>query len=677
MHTTALNALFNLPRPQKRALQVVADVVLITFSFVVAMVLRTESLAFLSERASWLALATVVPVSLFVFVRLGFYRAVIRFMGMRAAITIVEGVGASALVLLVAAYLFDMAIPPAVPFTYALLAFCTVGGVRIGFRALYLRSQSRLKTRVIIYGAGQSGRQLLSSLLQGSDYAPVAFVDDAVELQGTQIGGMTVFSPLQLERLIDEYSAAVILLAIPSASIATRAAILARLEHLSVRVQTIPGVTDIVQGRARISEIREVTVEDLLGRDPVPPSTPLMRANITGKAVLVSGAGGSIGAELCRQILRQQPRTLVLLELSEFALYRISDELAALARAENLAVEVVPLLGSVRETERMTGLLRQFGVHTIYHAAAYKHVTIVEQNMVEGVQNNVFGTLSLARAAVATGVESFILISTDKAVRPANVMGATKRLAELVCQALAGGPGRTRFSMVRFGNVLGSSGSVIPRFRAQIAAGGPVTVTDPEVARYFMTITEAAQLVIQAGAMARGGDVFVLDMGQPVRIVDLAQRMIRLSGFTPVIESEGTERAPGTVAIRFTELRPGEKMYEELLIDPTARPTIHSRILTATETAVAWDRLAPVLDNLAEACRTVDLPRLRAVLMQSPAGYRPRNAIQDLTWDEPAAAPAPVAADLPGPAPRRDRPAAAPAPAAQAAAPVLLGSAGS
>ena len=683
MHTTALNALFALPRPQKRALQLLADTLLIMVSFILAMLLRTESLAFLQAKEAWFAMATVVPVSLFVFIRLGFYRAVIRYMGMRAVRTVFEGVGASAVALLVAANLFDMAIPAAVPFTYALLAFCTVGGVRFGFRALYIRSQSRLKTRVIIYGAGQSGRQLLSSLLQGSDYAPVAFVDDAVELQGTQIGGMTVFAPAQLERLIDEYSARVILLAIPSASIATRATILARLEHLPVRVQTIPGVTDIVQGRARVSEIREVTVEDLLGRDPVPPSKPLMSATITGKAVLVSGAGGSIGSELCRQILRQNPHTLVLLEISEYALYRINDELAALCEAENRPVHLVPLLGSVRDTDRITGLLRQFGVHTIYHAAAYKHVQIVEQNMVEGVANNVFGTLSLARAAVATGVESFILISTDKAVRPANVMGATKRLAELVCQALAAGPGRTRFSIVRFGNVLGSSGSVIPRFREQIAAGGPVTVTDPQVARYFMTITEAAQLVIQAGAMSRGGDVFVLDMGQPVRIVDLAQRMIRLSGFTPVIETAGTpaeqsQRLPGTVPIVFTRLRPGEKLTEELLIDPTAQPTAHPRILTATEAAAAWDRLAPMLDGLADACRADDLHRVREIMVAAPLGYHPQDDIQDLTWIEPAV--------LPGPA------IASPAPAAEAAAPsrrdrasasvaaqnaVLVGSAGS
>ncbi|MDO9525011.1 MAG: nucleoside-diphosphate sugar epimerase/dehydratase, partial [Gemmobacter sp.] len=543
MTATALNRLFDLPRPYKRSLQVLADTGLLTISFAFAMLLRTESLAFALDLKVWAALIAALPVTIILFIKLGFYRAVIRYMGGRALLTILEGVGASALTVAVMSMWLDLPIPASVPFIYAVLAFCTVGGVRFALRGLYLRTQSRLKTRVIIYGAGQSGRQLLHSLAQGPDYAPVAFIDDARDLHGTQISGLKVFAPDQIETLISDYSAKVILLAIPSTSLATRAAILARLENLPIRVQTIPGMADLVTGRARISEIREVTVEDLLGRDPVPASQPLMSANIAGKTVLVSGAGGSIGSELCRQILRQRPVALVLLEQSEYALYEIEAELRKLVAEHGIDTAVIPVLGSVREADRVEAVLREYAVHTIYHAAAYKHVPLVEQNIIEGLRNNVFGTVTIARAAVAVGVDSFILVSTDKAVRPTNVMGASKRLAELVCQALAQGPGRTKFAMVRFGNVLGSSGSVIPLFRRQIASGGPLTVTHPDITRYFMTITEAAQLVIQAGAMARGGDVFLLDMGKPVKILDLARRMIRLSGFNPVVETEPAPRA--------------------------------------------------------------------------------------------------------------------------------------
>jgi FlaA1/EpsC-like NDP-sugar epimerase len=657
MTRIGFDTLFDLPRPRKRALQLLADIGLITVSFVLAMLLRTESLAFVADWRVWAALGAALPVTLAVFIKLGFYRAIIRYMGARALRTVIEGVATSAIALMLASYLFNLHVPAAVPFIYAVIAFCTVGGVRFAFRALFFRTQSRLKTRVIIYGAGQSGRQLLHSLMQGPDYAPVAFVDDNRELHGTQIGGLLVFSPNRLPRLIDDYGAKVILLAIPSADRATRAAIIARLEHLPVRVQMIPGMTDVVEGRARFLEVREVTVEDLLGRDPVPPQPQLMSATITGRTVLVTGAGGSIGSELCRQILRQDPAQLVLLELSEFALYRIEQELARQALKEGRRTRLVPLIGSVRDGERVGALLHQFGVQTIYHAAAYKHVPLVEQNMVAGVLNNVFGTLTIARAAAAAGVESFILISTDKAVRPTNVMGATKRMAELICQALAQGPSRTRFSMVRFGNVLGTSGSVIPKFSEQIAAGGPVTVTHPEIERYFMTVTEAAQLVIQAGALARGGDVFLLDMGRPVKIAELAKRMIRLSGFAPVVETASNARAPraaDTIPIVFTALRPGEKLSEELLVDDRAGATAHPRIMTATETRADWATLAPLLDRLAEACRSDDIPGIRAVFAEAPTGYLPADAIADLTW----VARAPGAAV---PLPAAPRPAAPPA----------------
>jgi FlaA1/EpsC-like NDP-sugar epimerase len=522
-------------------------------------------------------------------------------------------------------------------------------------------------------------------------------------LHGTQIGGLLVFSPGRLEEIIRDYNARVVLLAIPSISRSARAAIVARLEQLPVRVQIIPGTADMVSGRAASAEIREVMVEDLLGRDPVPPNRPLMAATTTGKAVMVTGAGGSIGSELCRQILREGPRVLVLLELSEYALYQIDEELRALAAAERPGVRIVPLLGSVGDTDRVTTILRQFEVETIYHAAAYKHMPIVEQNMIEGLSNNVFGTLNLARAAVAAGVGNFILISTDKAVRPTNIMGASKRMAELICQALEAQSPRTRFSIVRFGNVLGSSGSVIPRFRKQIAQGGPVTVTDPEIARYFMTVSEAAQLVIQAAGLAKGGDVFVLDMGQPVRIVELAQRMIRLSGYVPqIVEDPARLRLPcpaDVIPITFTQMRTGEKLVEELLTDASAAQTAHPRILTTMEPSLPWDRLVRLLDRLRDACRADDLPRIRSILVAAPTGYVPAARIVDLTWTdldmlgearprtaERAAADAlaeriadrlaealprvevPAPANTPTMPPRRERPAASPAPLAGSSA---------
>lgn len=629
MTSRALNALFELPRGWKRSLQVLADGVLLASSFALAMLLRTESAAFLTDPKIWAALIAALPVTFILFVRLGFYRAVIRYMAARALATIVQGVAASALALGVMSSWLELPIPATVPVIYAVLALVTVGGVRFVLRELYNRTQSRLKSRVIIYGAGQSGRQTAHSLFQGNEHVPVAFVDDNPELWGIQIAGLRVFSPKELERLIHEYQARQILLAMPSATRAVRAEILRRLEHLPLKVQTIPGMAELVMGKAKVSEISEVSVEDLMGRDPVPPVPALMQAAISGKAVMVTGAGGSIGSELCRLILCEGPSALVLVEQSEYALYQIMSDLEATSAERGLQVPLVPVLASVRDGGRMENLMRAHQVETIYHAAAYKHVPMVEANGVEGIANNVFGTLECARAAIAAGVERFTLVSTDKAVRPTSLMGASKRMAELVCQAMAMNQGRTVFAMVRFGNVLGSSGSVIPLFRRQIASGGPVTVTHPAITRYFMTVTEAAQLVIQAAALARGGDVFLLDMGEPVRIAKLAERMIRLSGFTPVIVPQDEVQpplGPDVIPIVFTRLRPGEKMFEELLIAAPSEPTLHPRILSATETALDWARLATLLDALRAACDADDVDAVRHALMEAPIGYTPRKA---------------------------------------------------
>jgi FlaA1/EpsC-like NDP-sugar epimerase len=628
--------LLGLDRGRKRLVQVIADIAIMMVSFAAAMVLRLESFAPLADPSIWLALAVTLPISLYTFIRLGFYRAVIRYISLRAAQTVAIGVLFSAVALFLVSQLLNLPVPRSVPVIYALLATCLLGGIRMVMRRVFGRT-GRDQHKVIIYGAGASGRQLQRSLDEGEEYTPVAFVDDAPELQGADISGLRVHSPDHIEALLTLYRADVILLAMPSASRSQRQAIMTRVEKLPVRVQTIPGVADLVSGRARVSELRDVAIEDLLGRDPVPPEPELMAANLRGKVVMVTGAGGSIGSELCRQIIDHEPQTLILWELSELALYSLDMELREQLELRGSNIRLVPLIGSVQNPGRVEAAMQRFGVQTVYHAAAYKHVPMVEHNVVEGLRNNVFGTKTLVDQAIAAGVEAFILISTDKAVRPTNVMGASKRLAELVCQAAAARNTGTVFSMVRFGNVLGSSGSVIPRFRAQVEAGGPVTVTHPEITRYFMTIPEAAQLVIQAGAMAKGGDVFVLDMGEPIRIADLAERIVRLCGLEPYHtgpDGAALDGETGDVAITYTGLRPGEKLYEELLIGEASQPTHHPRILTATEQSLGPDALETLLDNLLSACKVQDVARLRKLIAAAPTGYRPDSAIADLLWEE-------------------------------------------
>lgn len=643
--------LFDLPRGQKRTIQLVVDTGLMLASFGLAMALRLDSLAFAANPQIWLIILLVIPFSLLVFMRLGFYRAVIRFISAQTAITILLGIATSAILLALVSALTAVPIPRSVPAIYAMLALLSVGGVRFALRAIYQQSQIVLKEPVIIYGGGEAGRQLLATLQQGREYNVVAFVDDDPHLQGVEIGGLRVHASRAIGLLTTQYGAKRVLLAIPSASRQQRKVILDRLEPLPVRVQTIPGIADILSGKARITELREVTLEDLLGRDPVPPREDLLDANIRGKVVLVSGAGGSIGSELCRQILQRAPRVLVLLEVSEFALYTIDMELRQVVERQGLDLRIIPLLGSVQSTRRTEAALRQCHVETVYHAAAYKHVPMVERNVVEGIRNNVFGTRTLALAAIAAGVRDFILISSDKAVRPTNVMGASKRLAELVCQALAAHQSGTRFAMVRFGNVLGSSGSVIPLFRRQIETGGPITVTDPEITRYFMSIPEAAQLVIQAGAMVQGGDVFVLDMGAPVKIVDLAQRMVRLCGLKPYVVTAAGPLGEGDIAITFTGLRPGEKRFEELLIGDNPQTTSHPRIMTAQETSLEWQALEDLLAALFKACIAQDVAQIRHLLQAAPTGYQPSAQIADLLWNEDDLAAGETAARMPSPRP--------------------------
>ena len=466
--------------------------------------------------------------------------------------------------------------------------------------------------------------------MNADDYLPVALVDDDESSHGQRVHGLRIYPAATLADLIDQFQAKGVLLAIPSASRRKRRQVLQRLSEHSVHVQTIPEFKDIVSGKARVDDISEVAVTDLLGRNTVPPVEKLLRGCITGKSVMITGAGGSIGSELCRQILELQPRRLVLLEISEPALYEIERELRQSLALSGDQTTVIPLLGSVVDGTRIREILEAFEVQTLYHAAAYKHVPIVEQNLTEGVKNNVFGTVRTARAAIECGVETFVLISTDKAVNPTSAMGATKRLAELALQAFQQETETTIFCMVRFGNVLESSGSVVPLFKEQIRAGGPVTVTHPEIIRYFMTIPEAAQLVIQSGSMASGGDVFLLDMGKPVRIEDLARRMINLMGLT--VRDEG--HPEGDIEIQYIGLRPAEKLYEELLIGTNAMGTEHPRIMRADEDSVTPDVLESLLEDLQNASDSARYDMVRDYLSQAVKEYSPNRGIDDILWNQ-------------------------------------------
>ncbi|PKH60643.1 nucleoside-diphosphate sugar epimerase [Shewanella sp. Choline-02u-19] len=625
-----LQGIFTLPRAQKRMVSLTVDSLFLIFAFWTALLVRLDDVSVLSDSGYWLVLLFVVPVSLFVFAKFGLYRAVLRYMGLQALIAIASGVIVSTITLVLVAFYTEANIPRTFPLIYAAFALVFIGGSRAMVRSLVGTGIKRVGEPVIIYGAGVSGRQLLSSLVQSHEYHPFAFVDDDESLHGTVIQGVHVHSPSIIRKLIKQKSATKVLLAIPSASRSKRQNILLTLESLAVQVLTIPAMADLVNGKKLYSDIKEVEIEDLLGRDSISPREDLLSANITNKVVLVTGAGGSIGSELCRQIIKQSPAKLVLFELSEFALYAIERELRTIALELNLDVPIFPLMGSVQRENRIQAVMESFNVQTVYHAAAYKHVPLVEHNVVEGVRNNVFGTLYTARAAIAAKVETFVLISTDKAVRPTNVMGTTKRMAELVLQAFAKENKHTRFCMVRFGNVLGSSGSVVPLFRNQIANGGPVTVTHPEITRFFMTIPEASQLVIQAGAMGKGGDVFVLDMGKSVKIVDLASKMIRLSGF----EVRNEVNPDGDIAIEFSGLRPGEKLYEELLIGDDVTGTEHERIMTANESFLDWSEYSLILDRLDKACHAFQHEVIRDILLTTPTGFNPTDGICDLVWQQ-------------------------------------------
>jgi len=579
-------------------------------------------------------LVGTIFVTLIAYSRLGLYRAVLRFLTFHALAVVFSGASISAASISILAFHFDAGIPRSVPVIYGAFLCLLCGGSRLTIRILLTYSNHKGKRCVLIYGAGSAGRQLALALRTSDTHRVVGFIDEDLTIQNTMIMGLPVKKISKASVIIHKYDVRQILLAIPSASRAKRREILESLVGLSAEVLTVPDMKDIVEGRAKIDELKDVDSADLLGRDPVIPQKPLMEANTKNKVVLVTGAGGSIGSELCRQIILHKPQMLIMFEISEFALYQIEREIRQLSSRLEDSIEIVPLMGSVQNQNRLFSLMTSFDVDTVYHAAAYKHVPLVEHNVVEGVRNNVFGTYFAAKAAIEAGVSSFVLISTDKAVRPTNIMGATKRLAELGLQALSCKNNRkvhnTKFCMVRFGNVLGSSGSVIPLFKKQIAQGGPITVTHPDIIRYFMTIPEAAQLVIQSGAMAKGGDVFVLDMGQPVKIVDLAKNLIQLSG----LEVRSESKPYGDIAIEYTGLRPGEKLFEELLIGDNVATTDHDRIMSANERYLSNDDYSKLLDSLDAACQDYQHDKIRQLLMEAPTGFNPTDGIGDLVWNQ-------------------------------------------
>lgn len=622
------NPILALPRPVKRLFVLLVDISLCLLTTWLAYFLRLDQWVRFVGDPVWrpeLAAAISIALAIPLFITHGFYRVIFRHanliaINMAVRAFLLYSIGFSLIITVIGI----SGVPRTIGIIQPLLLILGVGLSRAvahyWLGGAYRSILKRLKLpRVLIYGAGLTGRQLASAMANSNDMRVAGFLDDDRSLQGQTLNGVRVYNPAELANIVQNQDISSVLLALPSISRQRRNEILAAIKLVKVAVRTLPSVTDLAQGKVTVTDLRELDIEDLLGRDPVTPEQALLNKNVTGKVVLVTGAGGSIGSELCRQIVEIRPARLILLEQNEFGLYRINAELESAATLNHIKLDAV--LGSVQDKRQMTDIMTKLRPHTVFHAAAYKHVPLVESNPIEGIKNNVWGTMITAQAAIAANVHDFVLISTDKAVRPTNIMGASKRLAEMVLQGLATQNIQTRLCMVRFGNVLGSSGSVVPKFRQQIRDGGPVTVTDERVTRYFMTISEAAQLVIQASAMSKGCDVYLLDMGEPVRILDLAQRMIELSG----LSIKSPDNPDGDIAIEITGLRPGEKLYEELLIGDNPQPTSHPRIMRANEAFLSWPVLEKKLHDMDAALNAADTHAIKNLLQELVSGYEPYN----------------------------------------------------
>jgi FlaA1/EpsC-like NDP-sugar epimerase len=633
-----LNLLSTISRFNKQLIMIFSDSILIVLVILASFSVRLGELYF-PKHDLILALLLLSPlIAIPIFYKFGLYRLVIRYIEFKALWTVVKAVTFYSLIwgilgMMIMVELEYYILPRSVVLINWMLSILVIGGIRLLAKfilsnslELNRKTQTNYKNnkyKVLVYGAGDAGIQLVSALENLREYNLIGFIDDSKELQGNQIKGLYVYSIDELKSVVEKFKVDEVLLALPNLSHSSRLTIIEKIEPYPVKVRILPGLTELVQGKVSINDLRAVNINDLLGRDVIGPKEALLGKNIRNRTVLVTGAGGSIGSELCRQLLKLKPKALILLEISELALYSIDQELS---KSEKNKISIYPLLGSVKNKERLENIFKSFEVDTIFHAAAYKHVPIVEFNISEGIENNIFGTLNCAQAAINSNVKTFVLVSTDKAVRPTNIMGASKRAAEMILQAISEQQAKTKFTMVRFGNVLGSSGSVIPLFRRQIETGGPVTVTNKDVIRYFMTIPESVELVIQAGAMGQGGDVFVLDMGKPVRIKDLAEKMIRLSG----LEVKNKSNPKGDIEIKYTGLRAGEKLFEELLIGNNVQKTSHPLIMSAKEDMLSWPELERLLENLRNAVKSSDQEKIRIVLMQIVPGFKPYPKISDI-----------------------------------------------
>jgi len=614
-----ITKLMGLPRRVRKTLLLASDILLMPAALWIAFVLRLGDInSLLIGNWAW-SIALVPFVAIPIFWKVGLYRTVVRYMGYEAIWRVFIAVTVSTLIWGMCVFLFaDQSFPKSVIAIFFMAQLALAGGSRMWMRQMIQNSNHRHShlRNVVIYGAGTSGIQLVAALRSKSDMRPVAFIDDDSEYQRQNISGLRVYSLSDIDRLIREKGIEEVLLAVPDVARQRKREILGALEQYALHVRTLPSLDELMEGRIEVQDLQEVEISDLLGRDAVSPNPQLLQANIRDRCVLVTGAGGSIGSELCRQIAKIGPAKLVLLDHSEFALYRIEMEL------RELSISVVPELGSIQDRAVLKRIFSTYSIDTLFHAAAYKHVPMVEENIIEGVKNNILGTLNVVELAEESSVGLFVLISTDKAVRPTNVMGATKRFTELILQSRADSHAHTtRFCMVRFGNVLDSSGSVVPLFRRQIRDGGPVTVTHREIIRYFMTIPEAAQLVIQAGSMAEGGEVFVLDMGEPVKIIDMARQMIHLSG----LEVRDEENPNGDIPIEIVGLRPGEKLYEELLIGDDDQPTAHEKIMKAHEERLPFDQIQEYISSFKEAVQKADAEMCKGILQAAISGYCPSS----------------------------------------------------
>ncbi len=638
-----INKARELSRYKKQAIMVFVDCIMFVGILLTSYTIRYEQWYFPVDDTLRLILAAPL-IGIPIFAKFGMYQLVIRHIDLKAIWSLVQAVSLYAIIWGLVGFFsqadfarskgFEVGVIPRsviiINWLLAIIVICgsrVIAKVLINYEFIGISNNSDSgKNRVLIYGAGSAGVQLSSALNNSSEFNPVGFIDDKRDLQGSTVSGLSVYSPNDIEDLINRLKVNEVLIAIPSASRSDRFTLIDKLERYPIVVRTLPGLTEIAQGKVKIDDLLQVSIKDLLGRKSVEPNESLLGKNITDKTVVVTGAGGSIGSELCRQIVLLKPKALILYEISELALYAIDKELSNIHAHHSF--KIYPILGSVNDKKRLKNLFNRFDVDTVYHSAAYKHVPMVEFNTTEGIENNIFGTFNCALCAIDAGVKTFVLISTDKAVRPTNIMGATKRAAELILQALSAKQNFTTFTMVRFGNVLGSSGSVIPLFKKQIIEGGPITVTDKKIIRYFMTVTEAVELLIQAGAMGTGGDVFVLDMGKPVKIQDLAEKMIQLSG----LKLKNELNPNGDIEIKYTGLRAGEKLYEELLIGDNVTETANPLIMRAKEDLIAWDDLKKLLENLNISNNDYDYANARKILKEIVPGFKSEDEMKDILY---------------------------------------------